>query len=133
MEHRCKPIQIPNNERLILALDNADPRETVQLSGHCLAMGTDATCDFGMRRSRSDASAPTDPGCQARQAQIKATLPRFPGAPGEARIFGSEFFRLRGCRCGIDDSLARKANDDLGPIAQPAFKLEGPVVQLGQS
>jgi hypothetical protein len=46
MEHGCQPLHVPDNESLVLTLDNAVSGKAVQLSGHRLAMSTDATRDF---------------------------------------------------------------------------------------
>ena len=48
MKHGRQPIEIPDEERSALALDDADARKAIELAGYRLAMRADAARDLGV-------------------------------------------------------------------------------------
>ena len=54
MNHLGQAIHVLDQKRATLALDKADARQAIELSGHGLTVRADAACDLHMGRRRND-------------------------------------------------------------------------------
>src|SRR5258707_1193541 len=52
LKHGRQPVEIPDDERSALALDDADARKAIELARHRLAVRAYAACDLGVGRRR---------------------------------------------------------------------------------
>ena len=52
MNHLRQPVNVPHDERAVLALDKAKVSETQKLARHDLTFGADAARDLRLRRHR---------------------------------------------------------------------------------
>src|SRR5512144_3454900 len=69
VKHGGQAIEIADDERPVLALDDADAGEAIELAGHRLAVRADAACDLGVGWRRSKPRPLPLARREARQAQ----------------------------------------------------------------
>ena len=65
VNHESQSIEIPDDQCSILAIDYAQARKAIELTGNRLPMRTDTACDLGMGGSRNNPRALAFAGRQA--------------------------------------------------------------------